>query len=77
VIWVEPRVMVEIQYNELMQGRLRDAALRPLVTLPHLVDQTLSARQTTRPFEDSAEDSARRLNDDLSDQIPYLIWNLN
>jgi len=28
VVWVEPSVMVEVQCNELMQGRLRDAVLR-------------------------------------------------
>ena len=28
IVWLEPDVTVEIQYNELMQGRLRDAVLR-------------------------------------------------
>ena len=28
VMWLEPRVTVEVQYNELMQRRLRDAVLR-------------------------------------------------
>jgi hypothetical protein len=28
VMWLEPTVTVEVQYNELMQGRLRDAVLR-------------------------------------------------
>ena len=28
VVWVEPRVVVEVSYSELMVGRLRDAVLR-------------------------------------------------
>jgi bifunctional non-homologous end joining protein LigD len=28
VVWLEPRVVVDVQYNELMQRRLRDAVLR-------------------------------------------------
>ena len=28
IVWLEPSVTVEVQYNELMQGRLRDAVLR-------------------------------------------------
>jgi hypothetical protein len=28
VMWIEPAATVEVQYNELMQGRLRDAVLR-------------------------------------------------
>jgi hypothetical protein len=28
VVWLEPRAVVDVQYNELMQGRLRDAVLR-------------------------------------------------
>jgi ATP-dependent DNA ligase len=28
VVWLEPSVRVEVQFNELMQGRLRDALLR-------------------------------------------------
>ena len=28
VIWMEPRVVVEITYRELMMGRLRDPVLR-------------------------------------------------
>jgi hypothetical protein len=27
-VWVEPHAVGEAQYNELMQGRLRDAVLR-------------------------------------------------
>ena len=32
VVWVEPTASVEVQYNELMQGRLRDAVLRGVST---------------------------------------------
>jgi hypothetical protein len=32
VVWVEPTITVEVQYNELMQGRLRDAVLRGVST---------------------------------------------
>jgi hypothetical protein len=32
VVWVEPTTTVEVQYNELMQGRLRDAVLRAVST---------------------------------------------
>lgn len=28
VVWVEPRVVVEVDYSELMVGRLRDPVLR-------------------------------------------------
>ena len=28
VVWLDPRIVVEVQFNELMQGRLRDAVLR-------------------------------------------------
>jgi hypothetical protein len=28
IVWLEPSVVAEIQYNEMMQGRLRDAVLR-------------------------------------------------
>jgi hypothetical protein len=28
VIWVEPRVVVEVSFSALMQGRLRDPVLR-------------------------------------------------
>jgi len=27
VVWIEPRAVVDVQYNEIMQGRLRDAVL--------------------------------------------------
>jgi len=27
-VWLEPKATVEVQYNEVMQGRLRDAVLR-------------------------------------------------
>jgi ATP-dependent DNA ligase len=30
IVWLEPSAVVEVQYNELMQGRLRDAVLRGL-----------------------------------------------
>jgi hypothetical protein len=30
MVWVEPRVTVEVRYNELMRGRLRDLLLRSL-----------------------------------------------
>jgi hypothetical protein len=30
-VWVVPSATVEVQYNELMQGRLRDALLRGLI----------------------------------------------
>ena len=28
IVWLEPTAIVEVQYNEMMQGRLRDAVLR-------------------------------------------------
>ena len=28
IVWIEPSVVVEVQYAELMQGRLRDAVSR-------------------------------------------------
>jgi len=28
VVWVHPDVIAEVQYNEMMQGRLRDPVLR-------------------------------------------------
>lgn len=28
VVWIHPKFTAEIQYNELMQGRLRDSVLR-------------------------------------------------
>jgi hypothetical protein len=34
VVWVEPRSVVEVQYNEVMQGRLRDPVLRSVVGDP-------------------------------------------
>jgi hypothetical protein len=27
-VWLEPKITVEVQYNELMQSRRRDAVLR-------------------------------------------------
>jgi hypothetical protein len=32
VVWIEPTASVEVQYNELMQGRLRDGVLRRVST---------------------------------------------
>ena len=32
VVWVEPSATVEVQYNEMMLGRLRDAGLRGVST---------------------------------------------
>ena len=29
--WLEPRVKVELSYNEMMEGRLRDPVLRKIV----------------------------------------------
>jgi hypothetical protein len=31
VVWIEPSATVEVQFNDLMHGRLRDAVLRGLV----------------------------------------------
>jgi hypothetical protein len=31
VVWIEPRVVVEVSYSEIMLGRLRDPVLRALV----------------------------------------------
>jgi ATP-dependent DNA ligase len=28
IVWLGPSVVAEVQYNEMMQGRLRDAVLR-------------------------------------------------
>jgi ATP-dependent DNA ligase len=30
VVWVKPSVVADVQYNELMQGRLRDPVLRTI-----------------------------------------------
>ena len=34
VIWIEPRVVVEVSFSELMLGRLRDPVLRGLLDQP-------------------------------------------
>jgi hypothetical protein len=34
VVWVEPTVTVEVQYNEMMLGRLRDAVQRGVSPIP-------------------------------------------
>jgi hypothetical protein len=31
VVWVQPSVVVEVSYSEVMQGRLRDPVLRRIV----------------------------------------------
>jgi hypothetical protein len=33
IVWVEPSVTVEVEDNELMQGRLRDAVLCGMTTV--------------------------------------------
>ena len=35
VVWLEPRLTVEVTYSELMLGRLRDPVLRGFVAGPH------------------------------------------
>ena len=35
VVWLEPKVTVEVQFNEMMQGRLRDAVLRDVRFTPN------------------------------------------
>jgi hypothetical protein len=32
VVWIHPDIVAEVQYNELMQGRLREAVLRGVQT---------------------------------------------
>ena len=32
VVWVEPSAVVEVQYNEIMQGHLRDPVFRAFAT---------------------------------------------
>ncbi len=33
VVWLEPKTFVEVQYDELLQGRLRDPVLRGIRTV--------------------------------------------
>jgi len=38
IVWLDPSAVVEVQYNEMMQGRLRDAVLRSVHDLPYRKD---------------------------------------